>query len=82
MPTSARCGIWSIARHEDDVEKEIALWFKSEELLNYKLMNEAILYDVDLNRIPESGESLTFRLVIICSYSCQTLCPERPVCSF
>lgn len=38
---------------KDDAEKEIALWFKPEELLNYRLVNEAILYDVDLNGILE-----------------------------
>lgn len=37
----------------EDAEKEIALWFKSEELFNYRLMNEAILYDVNLDGILE-----------------------------
>jgi len=39
--------------NKDDAEKEIALWFKPEEMLNYRLVNEAILYDVDLNGILE-----------------------------
>lgn len=37
----------------DEAEKEINLWFKSEELINYRLVNEAILYDVNLDGILE-----------------------------
>lgn len=37
----------------DDAEKEIELWFNSEEILNYRLAGEAILYDVDLDGILE-----------------------------
>ncbi len=37
----------------EEAEKEIALWFKPEELLNYKLANDAILYDVNLDNILE-----------------------------
>lgn len=37
----------------EEAEKEIALWFKPGELINYRLINEAILYDVDLNGIFE-----------------------------
>lgn len=36
-----------------DAEKEIALWFKPKELLDYRLVNEAILYDVNLDGILE-----------------------------
>ncbi len=38
---------------KEDAEKEIALWFKSEELIGYRLINEAILYDVNLDGILE-----------------------------
>ena len=37
----------------DDAEKEIALWFEPEEILSYKLANDAILYDVNLDNILE-----------------------------
>ncbi len=37
----------------DEAEKEIALWFKKEELHNYRLINEVILYDVNLDGILE-----------------------------
>lgn len=37
----------------EEAEKEIALWFKPEEPLNYRLINEAILYDVNLDGILE-----------------------------
>jgi len=33
----------------EDAEKEIALWFKPEEILNYRLFNEVVLYDVNLD---------------------------------
>ena len=36
-----------------DAEKEIALWFKKGELLNYRLVQEKILYDVNLDGILE-----------------------------
>ena len=36
-----------------DAEKEINHWFKSEELVNYKLVQEEILYDVNLDGILE-----------------------------
>lgn len=36
-----------------DAEKEIALWFKPEELVRYRLVGEAILYDVNLDGILE-----------------------------
>ncbi|MFA4999525.1 MAG: nucleoside-diphosphate kinase [Parcubacteria group bacterium] len=37
----------------EEAEKEIALWFKSEELYDYRLINEAMLYDVNLDGILE-----------------------------
>lgn len=37
----------------EEAEKEIALWFNQEELFNYRLINEAILYDVNLDGILE-----------------------------
>lgn len=37
----------------EEAEKEIALWFKPEEILGYKLANDAILYDVNLDNILE-----------------------------
>jgi nucleoside-diphosphate kinase len=36
-----------------DAEKEISLWFKPEELINYRLVGESILYDVNLDGILE-----------------------------
>jgi len=35
----------------EEAEKEIALWFNPEELFNYRLINESILYDVNLDGI-------------------------------
>jgi len=35
----------------EEAEKEIALWFNPEELLNYRFINESILYDVNLDGI-------------------------------
>lgn len=37
----------------EEAEKEISIWFKPEEILNYRLINEAILYDVNLDGILE-----------------------------
>lgn len=37
----------------EEAEKEIALWFKPEELINYRLVGESILYDVNLDGILE-----------------------------
>ncbi len=34
-------------------EREINIWFKPEEILNYRLINEAILYDINLDGIKE-----------------------------
>jgi len=36
---------------QDEAEKEIALWFNPDELINYRLINEAILYDAELKGI-------------------------------
>lgn len=36
-----------------EAEKEIAVWFKDEELIKYRLVGEAILYDVNLDGILE-----------------------------
>ena len=37
----------------DEAQKEIDLWFKKDELINYRLINEMILYDVNLDGILE-----------------------------
>lgn len=37
----------------EDAEKEVSLWFTQKELLNYRLVAEAILYDVNLDGILE-----------------------------
>jgi len=37
----------------EDAEKEINLWFKPEEIIKYKLVQEKILYDVNLDGILE-----------------------------
>jgi len=37
----------------EEADKEIALWFKPEEILNYRLISEAIIYDVNLDGILE-----------------------------
>lgn len=37
----------------DEANKEIPMWFKEEELMNYKLVQEQILYTVDLEGIKE-----------------------------
>lgn len=36
-----------------EAEREIAVWFRPEELINYKTTHERILYDVDLDGIVE-----------------------------
>lgn len=38
---------------KEEAEKEIMIWFKNEEILKYKLINERILYDVNLDGILE-----------------------------
>jgi len=37
----------------EEAEKEIPIWFKPEEILEYKLIQESILYDVNLDGILE-----------------------------
>lgn len=37
----------------EDAEKEIAIWFSPEELIGYRLVGEAIIYDVNLDGILE-----------------------------
>lgn len=37
----------------DEAQKEIALWFRPEELVNYRLIQEAVLYDINLDGILE-----------------------------
>lgn len=37
----------------ENAEYEIGLWFKEEELINYRLVNDEILYDVNLDGILE-----------------------------
>lgn len=37
----------------EEAVKEIAIWFKEEELINYRLIAEEILYDVNLDGIKE-----------------------------
>src|SRR3989344_6700898 len=38
---------------ETDAEKELKHWFKKDELINYKLISERILYDVNLDGLLE-----------------------------
>jgi len=35
----------------EEAEKEIELWFKDHEIIEYRLLNEAMLYDPELNNI-------------------------------
>jgi len=37
----------------EEAEKEIAIWFKKDEIVNYRLIQEQILYDVNLDGIME-----------------------------
>ena len=49
-------GVRNIVHASDSVEgaeKELALWFKSEEIIDYRLISEQILYDVNLDGILE-----------------------------
>ncbi|MGB3921823.1 MAG: nucleoside-diphosphate kinase [Minisyncoccia bacterium] len=39
--------------NKEEAEKEIALWFSPQELVNYRLISEEILYDVNLDGILE-----------------------------
>ncbi len=36
-----------------DAGKEIALWFNAGEVISYRLVQEEILYDVNLDTVPE-----------------------------
>jgi nucleoside-diphosphate kinase len=36
-----------------EAEREIKLWFNEEEILNYRLLAEHILYDINLDGIKE-----------------------------
>jgi nucleoside-diphosphate kinase len=38
---------------QEEAEREIKVWFKEEELMNYKSINEKMLYDVNLDGILE-----------------------------
>lgn len=38
---------------KEEAEKEIKIWFREDEILKYKLINEKILYDVNLDGILE-----------------------------
>lgn len=38
---------------KSEAEREISLWFKEEEIINYRLISEQILYDVNLDGIKE-----------------------------
>jgi len=37
----------------EEAEKEIKVWFKPSEIIKYRLVQEAILYDIDLDGIKE-----------------------------
>jgi nucleoside-diphosphate kinase len=37
----------------EEAQKEIAIWFKDEEIVSYRHLNEAMLYDVNLDGILE-----------------------------
>jgi nucleoside-diphosphate kinase len=37
----------------DEAKNELALWFSEKELVDYKVVSEAILYDVNLDGILE-----------------------------
>ncbi len=39
--------------NKEEAEKEINLWFKKEEIINYRLVQDQILYDVNLDGILE-----------------------------
>jgi nucleoside-diphosphate kinase len=39
--------------NQEEAEKEIELWFNQKELINYKLFNEVVLYDTNLDGILE-----------------------------
>jgi nucleoside-diphosphate kinase len=37
----------------EEAQREIKIWFNEKEIIQYRLINEAMLYDVDLNQIKE-----------------------------
>jgi nucleoside-diphosphate kinase len=37
----------------EEAEKEIQVWFKPEEIISYRLISEAILYDVNVDGVEE-----------------------------
>ncbi len=37
----------------EEANREIKIWFEEKEIIQYRLINEAMLYDVDLNQIGE-----------------------------
>jgi nucleoside-diphosphate kinase len=37
----------------EEADREIKIWFKDEEIISYRLINEAMLYDVNLDSIFE-----------------------------
>lgn len=39
--------------NSEEAKKEIPIWFKENEIINYRLVQEQILYDVDINGILE-----------------------------
>ncbi|MFA6974104.1 MAG: nucleoside-diphosphate kinase [Parcubacteria group bacterium] len=41
------------SENAEEANREIALWFKDEEIINYRLVQDAILYDVNLDGILE-----------------------------
>lgn len=41
------------SENSDEAEREIALWFEEKEIINYRLVQDAILYDVNLDGILE-----------------------------
>ena len=41
--------------NQEEAEKEIPLWFSAKELFDYRLINEAMLYDADLEHILKSS---------------------------
>ena len=42
-----------VSGSREEAEKEIPHWFTAKEIVSYKLVQESILYDVDLNGILE-----------------------------
>lgn len=54
--TDARGSVRNLIHCTDDIseyEREVSLWFKPEEIINYRHIQEAMLYDVNLDGILE-----------------------------